>query len=241
MNVRAALLAGAAALLPATVANAIVETPSDLPSAQFAPPSSPLMLTRTLYRTLVDGKVIVVTRRYSIRFTVEGEGYRLDGEQIGANVDAPAALAGLAEIERKRIDKGLFPARLDAAGMIRDGGLAAIDPEVRRQVVVQSGPAIAATKLSAPVKRESNGLVSQFASMPNGSAWPANLFNPGSRERVDTKRVALPGGAEGEVEVRIRAEGIGPGGLPSMVERKVITRLAGTEKISREVWTIDPA
>jgi hypothetical protein len=241
VNVRAALLAGAAALLPATVASAVAETPSDLPSARFAPPSSPLLLTRTLYRTLVDGKVIIVTRRYSIRFTAEGEGYRLDGEQIGAEVDAPAALASLAEIERKRIDKALFPARLDSAGMIREGGASMVDPEVRRQVVVKSGSVIASTKLAAPVKRETNALVGQFTSMPNSSAWPVFLFNPGSRERIDTKRVALPGGTEGEVEVRIRAEGIGSGGLPHRVERKVITRLAGTEKVSREVWTIDPA
>lgn len=241
MSARAALMVGVAALLPATIAGALAETPTVSPLARFSPPTSPLLLTRTLYRTLIDGKVLTVTRRYSIQFTAEGDGFRLDGQQISAEVDAPAALASLAEIERKRIDKGLFPARLDAGGIIREGGVTLIDPEVRAQMVVQSGSILASSPLSAPVKRESNGLVGQFAAAQNGTPWPAFLFNPGSQERIETKRVPLPGGAEGEVEVRIRADGIGPGGLPRRVERTVITRLSGTEKVSREVWAIDPA
>lgn len=241
MSARAALIAGVAALLPVTVASALAETSAVSPLARFSPPTSPLLLTRTLYRTLIDGRVLIVTRRYAIQFTAEGDGYRLDGQQVSAEVEAPAALAGLAALERNRIDKGIFPARLDAGGLIREGGNIMIDPEIRRMMVAQSGSILASSALSAPVKRESNGLVGQFAAASNGTPWPAFLFNPGSQERIDTKRVPLPGGAEGEVEVRIRADGIGPGGVPRRVERTVITRLSGTEKVSREVWAIDPA
>lgn len=241
MTARAALLAGAVALLPVTIAAATAVSSPEVLVARFLPPESPLLLTRTLYRSLSDGKMLIVTRTYAIRFTSDGDGYRLDGEQIGAEVQAPAGLAGLAEIERKRVDTGLFPAMLDQFGMIRSGGAATLDPALRQQVVTQANGIIAKADLTVPVKREGIDLVGQLAAVPNGTAWPSFLFNPGSRERVETRLVPMADGSEGVVEVRVRADGIAPGGLPQRVERTVTTRLAGTEKVSREVWTIAPA
>ncbi len=241
MTARAVLLAGAAALLPVSMAAAVAEVATDVQLNRFAPPTAPLVLTRTLYRTLGDGKMLIVTRRYAIRFTADGDGFRLDGEQIGAEVEAPAALAGLADIERKRIDKGLFPALLDQSGMIRQGDIAATDPAMRQQVVTQANAVIAGADLAAPAKRDGVALVGQLAATPNNTAWPVFLFNPGLRERIETRRVPLADGSEGQVEVRIRADGLFSGGLPHRVERIVTTRLAGTEKVSREVWTIAPA
>jgi hypothetical protein len=223
MTARAVLLAGAAALLPVSMAAAVAEVTTDVQLNQFAPPTTPLVLTRTLYRTLGDGKVLIVTRRYAIRFTAVGDGFRLDGEQIGAEVE------------------GLFPASLDQSGMIRQGGIAASDPAMRKQVVTQANAVIAGADLAAPAKREGVALVGQLAATPNNTAWPVFLFNPGLSERIETRRVPLADGSEGQVEVRVRAEGIVPGGLPHRVERIVTTRLAGTEKVSREVWTIAPA
>ena len=241
MTARAALLAGAAALLPATIAAAAAVTGSEVQVARFLPPATPLLLTRTLYRSLNDGKMLIVTRTYAIRFTSSDNGYRLDGEQIGAEVQAPAGLAGLAEIERKRVETGLFPAMLDQSGMIRAGGAVALDPAMRRQVAIRASGIIARADMAAPAKREGIDLVGQLAAVPNGTAWPSFLFNPGSRERVETRLVPMADGSEGVVEVRVRADGIAPGGLPQRVERTFTTRLAGTEKVSREVWTIAPA
>jgi hypothetical protein len=206
-------------------------------ASRFAPPSNTLTLTRTVYRSLSDGKEIVVTRRYAIRFSPEVDGYRLDGEFIGAEVDAPPALAGLAEIERKRLDTGLFPARLDSYGLIRSMG-GKIDPEAKQKTIDAAGKVLAKSPIGGEAKRESVGLVSQLANGASPSAWPRFLFNPGAGERVDTRKVPLPDGSQGEVEVRVSAEGLMPGGMAHKVERVITTRLEGTTRVSREVWTL---
>ncbi|MFM5950410.1 MAG: hypothetical protein ACKOPM_14495 [Novosphingobium sp.] len=204
---------------------------------QFAPPNSTLTLTRTVFRSLSDGKQIVVTRRYAIRFSPEADGYRLDGEFIGAEVDAPPALAGLAEIERKRLDTGLFPARLDSHGLIRSMG-GAIDSQTKQKTIEAAGQLISSAPLPSDSKRESAGLVTQLANASVPSSWPRFLFNPGIGPRVDTRKVPLPDGSQGEVEIKVSAEGLMPGGMAHKVERVVTTRLEGTTRVSREVWTL---
>ena len=241
MRGRALLLAGVAALLPVASGGAWAEAPAQSAAARFTPPTTPLVLTRSVIRVLADGKQIVVTRRYVIRFVPEGDGYRLEGEQIDARVEAPPILASLAEIERKRIEKGLFPARLDAHGMIREGAQALPDPAVRQAAAAQGARIIGGAPIALEAKRERSALLNQVSSIPATSAWPAFLFNPGHEERVERRRVALPGGDEGEVEVRIRASELMPCGLPGRVERVVTTQLAGTSRVSREVWTIAAA
>ena len=233
------LLAGVAALAPA-VAGMTQATATVQPAhAAFAPPTTPMIMTRTLVRTLADGKQVIVTRRFAIRFTPEGDGYRLDGQQIGAEVVAPAALAGLAEIERKRVDRGLFPARLDARGMIR-AGEPVRDPGTHGAALAQGQQIIAAAAISPAAKRDRSMVLGQVASSTSGSAWPVFLFNPGSQERVERRKLALSGGGEGEVEVRIIVQGLMACGLPLAVERIVTTRLDGTSRVTREVWTFAP-
>lgn len=241
MTARALFLAGMAAVLPVTVGAAFADAPSKAMPGRFTPPSGPMVLTRTLVRSLANGKELVVTRRYAIRFTLEGDGYRLDGEQIAAEVEAPPILAGLADIERKRVNKGLFPARLDANGVIRSGGVSLADPAVRAKATAEAGRLIGAAPLTAEAKRERTTVLGQVSNTSGTEAWPVFLFNPGPRDRVERRMLALPGGGEGEVEVRIRVLGLAPGGLPTTVERTVITRLSGTSRTSREIWTFTPA
>jgi hypothetical protein len=241
MTVRAIFMAGAAALLPVLVSSAFAEASWEAAPSRFTPPGGPLVLTRTLIRTLADGKQLVVTRRYAIRFTPDGDGFRLDGEQIGAEVKAPAMLAGLAEIERKRINKGLFPARLDANGVIRAGGVSAADPATRNRATAEAGRLIGAAPLPPEAQRERGTVLGQVATTTSVEAWPTFLFNPGPRDRVERRKLALPGGGEGEVEISIRVTGLAEGGLPTSVERTVVTRLSGTSRTSREIWTFTPA
>lgn len=239
MKARALLLASVAALLPAAVSQALADAPVEAAPHRFAPPPTPLVLTRSITRILSDGKAIVITRRYAIRFVPEGDGYRLDGEQIDAQVDAPPILSGLADIERKRIDKGLFPARLDSRGMIREGGRPETDPATRRVAVAEAERLIGKAPIAQQSKRELSAYLPQIAAAPS-AVWPTFLFNPGLQERVERRRLALPGGGEGEVEVRIQATSLMPCGLPDKVERVVTTHLEGTSRVTREVWTIVP-
>lgn len=240
MSGRAVLLAGAAALLPVLGTSALADAAAQV-QVRFAPPSAPLVLTRTLYRDLADGKQVVVTRRYKIHFSPDGDGFRVDGTLIDATVDAPPFLARLAEIERTRPDSGVFPAFLDGRGMIRSGTAGKLDPQTREQALTSARKVIAEAPAPAETRRETGALLGQVASGRGGSGWPVFLFNPGPEERIERRELALPNGGQGEVEVRIRAQGLQPGGLPHRLERIVVTRLAGTERISREVWTISPA
>lgn len=236
MKLRLLLLAGVAALVPAAVSLAQANA-SVLPrSAQFAPPEAPLIMTRTLVRTLVDGKQVVVTRRFLIRFTPEAGGYRLDGEQIDAAVEAPPSLAGLADMERKRHEKGPFPAWLNSQGMMLKTS-SARDPETAKAGVGQGQKMIDATAIPDGAKRERIAVLNQVAGSSTGTAWPVFLFNPGSQERVERRKLALPSGGEGEVEVRITVQGVMASGLPQALERTIITRLSGTSRVTREVWT----
>ncbi|HQV02392.1 MULTISPECIES: hypothetical protein [unclassified Novosphingobium] len=237
MSRRALFLAGAAALIPALATVHTGSALAETAASRFAPPSTALTLTRVLYRSLSGGKQIVVTRRYSIRFTPDGDGYRLDGELIGADVEAPELLAGLAEIERKRPDNGLFPAQLDSRGIIRSMG-APIDQDVRRKTVAVGAQLIDRAPIAATTKMEGTALLKQVSAAAGTSAWPKELFNPGLREHIETRKVPLPDGGQGEVEIRIHAEGLMPGGLARQVERIITTRLEGTVKVSREVWTL---
>lgn len=238
MTLRGILLTGAAAILSSAGASVLADAPLQSARAEFSPPSAPLILTRTVYRTLVDGKELVVTRRYSIRFSRVDDGFRLDGELIDAQVQAPPSLAALAEVERRRADKGLFPALLDESGLIRSGMVGAADSQTRMVAVGQAKATIGASKLPASSKQALDGLTGQVAAASNGTAWPVFLFNPGDAEHFEARRITLPDGSEGEVEVRVQAEGRLVSGLPKRVERRVTTRLGGTVKTSREVWTL---
>lgn len=237
MKLRMLLLAGAAALVPAAMGSAQADASAQMAAAPFTPPTTPMILTRTLVRTLADGKQVVVTRRFAIQFTPEGDGYRLDGAQIGADVAAPPALAKLAEYERNRVEPGLFPARLDAQGMIR-GTAAARDPATSQMAVAQGNQVIAAATIPVAAKRERSTVLGQVVNSATGSAWPVFLFNPGPHERFERRTLTLPSGGEGEVEVRITVQGLMACGLPKAVERTVTTRLSGTSRVTREVWTL---
>lgn len=240
MSFRAVLRAGVAALIPATVVSTMATAATEMVATAFRPPSEPLILIRSVYRPLADGNEIIVTRRYRIQFTPEGQDFRLDGELVGTDVSAPSDLAALAEIERNRPDRGLFPAMLGPDGMIR-GQLAGVtDPNTRRIAFDSAKAMIAKAPISRESKAESSQYLGEIAKPSTGTAWPRFLFNPGQAEHREAREVALPDGSTGQIEVRVRAEGLMPGGLARRVERTITTRLAGTERTTREVWTLAP-
>ena len=119
MNLARLLIASAAVVLPASHLAAMDGPEAVAPPDAFAPPSTPLILTRTLYRDLPGGGKIVVTRQYAVHFSADGDGYRLDGQLLDTAVQVPERLSALAEVERRRPDSGLFPAYLDRQGLIR--------------------------------------------------------------------------------------------------------------------------
>ena len=62
------------------------------PSPAFQPPLDLVMLlSRALWCSLADGREIVATRRYPVRFVPQDPGWRVDGELLASEIDAPMA------------------------------------------------------------------------------------------------------------------------------------------------------
>lgn len=228
-------MAGLTALIPATVTTLPVVAAADAGTVRFAPPERAI-LTRTVWRYLSDGQQIVVTRRYAVAFAPAGEGYRLDGALIEARVDAPSDLAAFAEMERRRPDTTTFPIVLDKAGRILSDGRAP-DPAAREQAASLARKTIGGAAIDDQTRSEALSQVTALSAMSAITPVPGDLFQPRPGERRETRKLALPGGAEGEVEVAMRVDVAGEGSLPQQIERVVTTRLAGTTKVSREVWS----
>lgn len=228
----AILLAGAAAILPATMLSAAA---APVPSAQFSPPQSHLRLTRTLRSPLADGREIVSRRTYEVVIVADGDGYRVDGTLVDVAVEAPPQLAPIAEIERRRPDTGLFPLRLDAEGLL----VPARRPFDRSALREAAGVATEVLNRELPGGAPAgvvNGFVAALESGAGESRWPEDLFRPTMGRRVERRKVALPDGGSGEVEVEIVATS-GEQDYARM-ERKVTTALGPSKRVTREEWVL---
>lgn len=238
---RGIFLAGVAALLPVAAASSLAHgAPTEAPRPQFSPPLTDLVLTRTLWRSLHDGAEIMVRRRYDVRFVADGRDYRLDGKLIDAAVAAPPALAAFAAMEKERPDTSLFPVRIDATGRILADGTPP-PPGARAQLDQVARFAIGQSGLGAQDKLAAN---QQLGLLTGGVGaignLPSDLFRPQPGERRERRRLSLPGGMEGEVEVAITVRAGAADTLPQTVERVVTTTLEGTTRVSRELWSFEP-
>jgi hypothetical protein len=204
--------------------------------AQFAPPREPLVLTRTVWRTLHDGQQIVVRRSYLLAFAPEDGGFRVSGQQIASEVEAPPALAAVARLERDRSDTSAFPLRLDAAGMILLAG-APHDSPARLDGENAARALIAGSTLSPANRREGETFLAAIAAKGGAVPWPVDLFNPREQSRIDRREVALPDGSTGTITMSFSAESAMTGGIPAKVSREVVSELGGTRRVSREEWT----
>jgi lipopolysaccharide export LptBFGC system permease protein LptF len=63
-------------------------------------------LTRQIHRSLADGKELVVTRHYLLRFHPNAQGFEIEGEWRSTDVEAPARLAALARARTTRQGRG---------------------------------------------------------------------------------------------------------------------------------------
>lgn len=208
---------------------------ADVPPA-FTPPANPVTLTRTLYRPLPDGKEIVARRRYEIRVFADGEGFRLDGRLLDVGVDAPPQLAGLAELEKTRPEPDLFPILLNRHGLMLNRESAPIPPDQTNRIMARAQALITDT-LPSKAHVDATRALNAFGKALKASPWPQGLFNPGTAAETIKHEVKLPDGSLGQVTVTIRAAQSNPGHMPEWMERTITTRLAGTERSTREVWT----
>ncbi|MXO60462.1 hypothetical protein GRI89_13030 [Altererythrobacter salegens] len=207
----------------------------------FRPPVTPLRYTRRIVRELAGGYSFAATRSFAVTFASRGSGFVLDGSQIAVDVSAPERIAALAEIERQRIETGLFPIVLDAGGMIAGGPEQRLSAELDRAVAE-------ARRLLADKERDEGeqAAAEQFVQMVHrvgiglGAQLPRDLFAPAEGERVDRQAIALPNDESGEVTVTFSAESDPFTRLMRRAQRDIVTTVEGDSRTTREDWTLGP-
>jgi len=207
----------------------------------FAPPASPMLYARRLERGLPGGAAFVVSRSFEIRFVPEADGFRVEGEQVGVEVEAPEQLAAFARIERERHEMGLFPLHLDAAGAIHGAspGLETgrLDEAVREVIAqIERGDHADAEReelraFVAAVHRSADTLLTEL---------PRDLFAPREGTRTERRAVVLPRGETGEVRMTFTAERDPASGLMRTAARELVTTLAGDLRRTVESWRLEP-
>jgi len=238
MTGRALLWASAAVLLPSLVPLSLAFAVEPGHEVRFNPPVESLIISRTVIRELSDGKQIKVVRRYAAQFETEAQGFRLNGKLIDVVVDVPPMLSGLAEIERRRNDGGMFPVYINSTGAIlAKSSESMVDQDARTRMAAQATSMLAVSQMP----QENLQLASQFTShlmqTHPGSQWPVDLFQVRPGEHRQSRVVSLPGGTEGRIEVVTRVNSLLPCGLPRTIDRTVITQTAGTKRVSHEIWS----
>lgn len=231
MSARAILLASLALASPVAAAASAADR-------AFVPPTEPVMMIRTLERTLGDGQEVRSIRRYLIRFVAEPAGWRIEGTLQDVSLSVPPALEGFAALERARDERDLFPLLLDKTGQIRGGGGASLDPQLRGRAE-QLGEGVLARGLKSADERDRSSamLAAVIAAGEGGTAWPRDLFNPVSPETLETRKFSAPGGATGTLSLTVRSTGHVAGSLPAAIERTIVSELAGTRRTTREQWS----
>ena len=229
------------ALLALAAGATLPAVPASAQAQAFHAPDRPLLLTREVRRTLADGQQLVVRRQYRIRMAAHDGGFTVTGELAGVEVEAPAALAEMAAVERQRSDAGLFPLELDAHGMIvtRPAPAETIDAARARAAMAAY---LARTDLTPQDRAAAQALALKLQGQYQtaGNIWPADLFRPAAGRRSEQRALDLPDGRSGEVVVTVEATD-GPDGLLSRMERRTLTRLDGTERVSLERYTLADA
>ena len=211
------------------------------PEGRLAPPAGSMLYTRRLERELADRARLVVGRSFAVRFVPQAGGFRIDGWQVGVEVAGPAALEPLVRLERERVETGVFPLELDAAGVIRGRPHAAASAqldqavrEVAARIDRWDHPPAQREELRAfveAVHRSAGDLVTEL---------PHDLFAPVDCPREESRAVALPGGGAGRVRVTFTAERDPATGLMREARREIVTEVSGDLRQTVESWTLTP-
>lgn len=240
MKASALILAGVAALVPLAAAHWDFAAAAEAPRG-FSPPTTPMVLSRTVIRELGDGKQIVVKRSFRVQFVAAPDGFVLTGTPIAISVDVPPVLARLGELERQRSDSGPFPLLIDRGGLIHT--TASSDPadaKARQDARQTATGMIQAAAMPDATKRDAVGMIGSMSADSHSSPWPIDLFTAHDSERRQHRSVTLSDGSLGDIDVLLRVGNWLPCGMPALFERIITTNLAGTRRVSREVWSLEP-
>lgn len=202
-------------------------------------PTTPMRLARTLTRDLGESASLSVERHWIVRFSQQGRGIVLTGEQTFAKVKAPTNLAPIAQIEEQRSTADMWPILLSPGGMIVGAGEYTRQADVKNAVkaaqsLISASPETAGSAAThalylGHLQRAAGGLIDQL---------PSDLFFPNDEKpRFVHETINLPEGQEGELSVSYTAAKSEEGWLQS-AQRSVLTRVGGTARRASEAWTM---
>ena len=210
-------------------------------SPRFEPPATPLRYARRLVRELRGGETIAVARNFSVRFVpLPAGGYEVEGEQVGIEVAAPEKMAPFAELERSRVESGVFPLRLGTRGLIEQG------PEFTSSQLLDTAVAEARRLIGGATAADARAEAEIFLQLVHRAGatlaahLPTDLFAPCEHARTERREIALPGSQTGEVEVRFTAEADPRTGLMSHASREIVTTIGSDRRTTQEHWTLGP-
>lgn len=230
-------LALGASLLPLLAARAVSAATTG--AVRIVPPTGGMLYRRRLERGLAGNAKFTVTREFRVWFEPVASGFHLNGVQLSAHVDAPESLASFAALEEQRVETGMFPISLDAAGLIIEGNGDLPGSEVER--ALQDAGAL----FPADVGRDQDE-VAEFIEALHSTGTrltaelPRDLFAPVEDARSDSREITLPWGDSGEVTTRFEAERDPLTHLMRHANREVVTRMGDDIRHSYEGWDLLP-
>ena len=230
---------GAAALLSA--AGFSFSAPARASAMPRTLPQGEFRLSRQVERELFDGSVLKVRRVWTSRFASAGRGMQVEGEDLDCVVEAPGGLAALAEMERKRVGTGPFPALLSPTGLIVNR--IEETPVEADEVVEAALKVLGAASLDVTDQAQARSALARVTSAAGQSlsAVPADLFFPETVPHSFSREIELAPGVTGSVRLETTSVARAGSGLLARFERRVVTRIGGDERLARELWTLDPA
>ena len=202
------------------------------------PPTGDYRLSRKVSRSLVDGRMLVVERDWSCRFSASGRGISVSSFDQSAKVEAPQSLEALASMEEKRRDSGPFPAQLDASGMIVSAQ--SIPKGASSEAIAVAMTALRNAAFSRKDVADASHFLHRLAAASGAaiSVIPPDLFFPTPGVREDVRAIALPGDTAGTIAITLRSSAQKESGLLDRFERSVHTQLEGDTRHSSEVWSL---
>ncbi len=212
-----------------------------LAGTRVAIPDGPMVLSRTLERSLSDGASIAVSRSWQVEFESQGRAVAINGMQVHVEVAAPDNLARLAEIEKARSTADMWPILLSENGRVMASGgelgeadLAAAMREAETIIAsrnIDAAQQAAQMQYLAAMTRAGSSVLDTL---------PGDLFFPENTPMHTVREVNLPGGLKGEFELRYSAVSTSQHGWLDRAQREVITRVERTEQRAAEEWRMAP-
>ncbi len=205
--------------------------------ARVAFPVRPMRLSRRLERSLRDGANIVVRRSWQIDFAAQGQGIGITGVQLEAQVDAPASLAPLAEIEQSRSTADMWPMLLSGEGRILAAGIETREEDMAA-ALREAERIIAQRPLPATERETQRQYLAELGRAGSSilDTMPADLFFPAGEPFRSRRIVDLPSGLTGQFEVTYEAHCAPTQNWLERAERHVVTQVGQSQQTANEIW-----